>query len=370
MILEPYELRHKIHQNPELSLKEYETTKLLENNISEISKKYDVDLKINKPLETGLIVEYNGNNLSKDFLLFRADIDALNIKEETNVEFASKNDYMHACGHDVHTAILYGVLLNVVKNKVKENIIFLFQPAEESKGGAERILKSKVLDKYNIKSAFALHVTDEYSLGSIATTRGTLFASSLEIFIDFEGVSAHLAFPHKSKNALNALRTFLDSIDKIPRNPMDPFVIGIGKVMAGNAINILPSHAHLEGSIRSDNSNKVIEFFQKIEDVLQGIKTITEVNYLLNKGSFYPEVINNGELFDKYIPKISSKFNFIDCGLKMTAEDFGFISKQYPSLMCWLGTSKGEYYGIHNPKFLPSDEVIDLGIELFETFMS
>ncbi|MDN5346181.1 MAG: N-acetyldiaminopimelate deacetylase [Petrotoga sp.] len=197
MILSPYELRHKIHENPELSLEEYQTTELLERTIKEAATSYNVDINVYRPLKTGLIVEYNGGNQDK-YLLFRADIDALNIKEKTNIDFKSQNEYMHACGHDVHIAILYGFFINVIKKKVKKNIIFLFQPAEESKGGAQRIIESKVLDKYNIKGAFALHVNDDFPLGTIASTRGTLFASALEFFVDFEGVSSHLAFPHQS----------------------------------------------------------------------------------------------------------------------------------------------------------------------------
>ncbi len=107
MIIPPYELRHKIHENPELSLEEYQTTELLEKTIKEAATFYNVDINVYKPLKTGLIVEYNGGS-GEEYLLFRADIDALNIKEKTKVDFKSKNEYMHACGHDVHTAILYG----------------------------------------------------------------------------------------------------------------------------------------------------------------------------------------------------------------------------------------------------------------------
>lgn len=368
MSLNPYEIRHVIHKNPELSAQEYETTQLLEKNIKELSQYYNESLKIYKPLQTGLIVEYAPLN-SNEYLLFRADIDALNIQEETDVEFKSKNDFMHACGHDVHTAILYGFLVNILEKQIKKNILFLFQPAEESGGGAEKILKSGILEKFNIKNAFALHVTDEYPLGTVATTAGVMFASSMEIFIDFHGKASHLAFPQNSKNALNALRLFLDSIEKIPKDPMVPFVFGIGKVSAGRAINIVPDKANLEGSVRTTDSKKTLEYFQNLKDILKGIFQITGVDFSISQGSFYTEVLNDRELFNTFSHKLSEKFKFVDCGLKMTAEDFGFFSKKYKSLMCWLGTSKGEHFGLHTPKFLPPDEAIDLGVKLFETFL-
>ncbi|HOB15518.1 MAG TPA: amidohydrolase [Defluviitoga sp.] len=369
MILTPYKLRWELHSYPELAFEEFKTTQLLETNIEEMARFYQVDLKIYKPLPTGLIVEYSYSQESDEYILFRADIDALNIKEQTNAKFKSKNEYMHACGHDVHTAILYGFLLDVVKNKLKKNIIFLFQPAEESKGGAKKIIESKFLERFNIKNVFALHVTDEYTLGTIASTAGVMFASSMEVLINFQGEASHLAFPQYSKNALNALRLFLESVEKIPRDPMIPFIFGIGKVNAGRAINIIPDEAKLEGSVRTINLENNLEYFQKLKNILEGIFLITGVSYTLDMGSLYAEVENDKELFNKFAPILSQKFDFVECGLKMTAEDFGFISKRYPSLMCWVGTSKGEKYGLHSPKFLPPDEVIDIGINLLKTFI-
>ena len=120
---DPIELRHRLHQFPELMFREYKTTKILIKNIEGID-----NIKILRPLETGLIVEYKVNN--GNFYLFRADIDALPIKEETGVSFASTNNFMHACGHDVHTSILYGLLRQVVANKTNKNILFLFASSE------------------------------------------------------------------------------------------------------------------------------------------------------------------------------------------------------------------------------------------------
>ncbi|MDK2906993.1 MAG: N-acetyldiaminopimelate deacetylase, partial [Petrotoga sp.] len=156
---------------------------------------------------------------------------------------------------------------------------------------------------------------------------------------------------------------------KLPKNPMEPFVIGVGKVSAGSAINILPGNSHVEGSIRGVDSENSLKYFEDMKNILSGIKTMTGVDYSLSKGSFYSEVVNDSLLYDKFIPKLSKTFNFVDCGLKMTGEDFGFISKKYPALMCWLGSSKGEHHGLHNPEFLPPDEVIDVGIKVFETFL-
>ncbi len=361
MKLSPVELRHKLHQNPELSFHEFETTKLLVNSIKSLIG--NSKLIIHTPYKTGLLVEYSVN--SGDYLLFRADIDALPIKEENDVAFKSKNEFMHACGHDVHTSILFSFLQKILEEKIDKNILFLFQPAEESGGGAMEFYATKIFDKFKISNAFALHVTDEYPEGTIASTKGVLFASSLEVNIDFHGVSAHVAFPSEGKNAFNALRIFLDYVDRLPKNISQPLVFGAGKIYSGEVRNIVPGYARLEGTIRGLSGKNVSGFYNQFEKILSGIEKTTGVKINIEKGSNYPEVIVNQKLFEELLPPLSKKFKFIDCGYKMTGEDFGFVSHKFPSFMFWLGTSRGEKHGLHNPKFLPNDGVIEIGQSVF-----
>jgi N-acetyldiaminopimelate deacetylase len=358
MSLNPIELRHILHQNPELMFQEFKTTTLLLENISSFDK-----IIIHRPLETGLLVEYTVN--SGDYLLFRADIDALPIKEKTNSSFASVNNNMHACGHDVHTAILYGFLEHVIKNKVDQNILFLFQPAEEGGGGAEKVINSGILNGYNIKNAFALHVTDEFDCGVIAATPGVLFASSCEIDIEFFGESAHVAFPEKGKNAFEALKLFLDELKLLIAAEPEKVIFGYGKISAGTVRNILPGYAKIEATIRTLQRNKSERFFQKIIFLLEETKDKTGISYKTTQGSLYAEVDNEKNLFEMCKLILSEKFSFIDCGYKMTAEDFGFISKLYSSFMFWLGTKTNESHGLHNSRFLPDDSIIQLGKEAY-----
>ena len=272
---------------------------------------------------------------------------------------------MHACGHDVHTSILYFFLEEVLKKKQDQNILFLFQPAEEAGGGAMEFYNTGVFDQFQIKNAYALHVTDEYSLGTIASTSGVLFASALEVDIEFIGERAHVAFPNEGKNAFNAMRKFLDENDKISKENKENILFGIGKYFAGEVRNITPGFSKLEGSIRGLTEQKVNEFTQKLKNELEQIKNKTGVDYKITKGAHYPEVIVNDELYNKYSKELAKKFVFIDCGHKMTGEDFGFFSQKFPTFMFWLGSSKGERYGLHNPKFLPPDEMIEIGKNIF-----
>ncbi len=366
MSLSPVELRHTLHKNPELSFQEFETTRLLIENIKSLDT--TGRLKIYTPYKTGLLVEYHVND--REYILFRADIDALPIKEENEIEFKSINQFMHACGHDVHTSILYSFISEVLNRNIDQNILFLFQPAEESGGGAMEFFKTGFFDGFNISKAFALHVTDEYKEGSVASTAGVLFASALEVDIDFLGLSSHVAFPKGGRNAFNALRQFLDEIDKLPKNENESFIFGVGKITSGEVRNITPGYARLEGTIRALSSRKVLDFFDNLKKNLADIKNTTGVDFKLQKGSHYPEVIVDKNLFEKISEHLSEKYTFIDCGHKMTGEDFGFISHKFPSFMFWLGTSNGEHFGLHNPKFLPPDSVIEKGKDILTDILN
>lgn len=357
MKFSPIQLRHELHKNPEIAFKEFKTTEFIISSVKALPG--SEELKIHTPFPTGVLFEYKVNDAP--FILFRADIDALPIKEENDIEFKSTNDFMHACGHDVHTSILYSFLEEVLNKKPNQNILFLFQPAEEAGGGAMEFYYTGVFDQFQIKNAFALHVTDEYPLGTMASTPGVLFASALEVNIEFIGVSSHVAFPNEGKNAFSAMRNFLDENDKLSVEYRDKLLFGIGKYISGAVRNIAPGHAKLEGSIRGLSGELIDDYLSKLISILKIINNKTGVDYKITKGAHYPEVIVDDDLYTKYSKVLSDKFSFIDCGYKMTGEDFGFFSQKFPSFMFWLGTSKGERYGLHNPKFLPPDEVIEVG---------
>jgi N-acetyldiaminopimelate deacetylase len=363
--LTPIQLRHNLHKFPEIAFKEFETTNLLIDNITKLPGADKI--KIHNPFPTGLLVEYKVND--SEYLLFRADIDALPIKEENDIEYKSTNDFMHACGHDIHSSILYSFLIDVLDKRLNKNILFLFQPAEEAGGGAMEFYNTGIFEQFKIKNAFALHVTDEYSVGTIASTSGVLFASALEIDIEFIGESAHVAFPSEGKNAFHTLRKFLDQSDQLLADIREPIIFGIGKYTSGDVRNIAPGYAKLEGSIRGLSEAKANNFLDKLIFILNKLKSETGVDYKINRGAHYPEVAVDDNLFKQLSTVLSKEMDFIDCGYKMTGEDFGFFSHKWPSFMFWLGTSKGERYGLHNPKFLPLDEIIEVGKGVFKMIL-
>ena len=364
MILSPVELRHFLHSNPELSFKEYETSRILIKNIRGISD----SLIIKTLVGTGILVEYRVND--SDYVLFRADIDALPIREQTDSEYKSRNEFMHACGHDVHTAILYGFIQWVVQNRVNQNSLFLFQPGEEEGAGAKKVVDSGILSDYRINSAYALHVTDEYPYASIATCTGSLFASSLELDIDFEGKSAHITQPEKGINVLHAVKLFLEEAEIISSKQKDKIIFGVGKINAGEARNIIPNYAHIETTIRGKDSESIVKLINELNSLSESIAHRTGTIIKFIEGKKYPDVNIDHKLLDKIKPVLSSKYAWIDCNMTYKAEDFGYYSQIYPSFYFWLGTFQNISYGLHSPCFLPPDSIIDVGIDIYKLIIS
>ncbi len=364
MSLTPLELRRTLHCSAEPSFKEFETTRIIYENLSALSLKNGI-FKIKRPFPSGLIAEYkSGPDFNGPFVLLRADIDALPMFENTAYEFSSNNGFMHACGHDVHTAVLYGFIKYVVENGINKNFIFFFQPAEETGGGAGAFLDAAVFDCYNISSAYALHVTDEYEEGAIASAPGTLFASAREVDIEIIGRAAHIASSSLGIDALKASRIFFDKTEKILLEYGDSLIFGAGKFSAGEVRNVVSAYARIEGSIRALTAACSDSFYEKLDDALAEIKRDMKISYTIANGSYYPEVRVDRMLYEKARIKLAGKYNFIECAHKFTGEDFGFIARRYPAFMFWLGCRKAgeEIYGLHNPCFLPPESLIDKGI--------
>lgn len=344
--MDSIELRHLIHANPELAFQEHETQRLLKGAIRELGiESYSV-------AQTGLIAPIK--NSDSPYILLRADMDALPMIENTGWEFSSKNGYMHACGHDVHMAIMYEVMKII--HKWNGNFLFVFQPAEESGGGAKRVIE-EIKGRYDICCAIATHVTDEYPFGTVATRKGVLFASATEINLKFKGKAAHIAF---YKDGIDALKTASIFLQKFYSKKFgDGILVGFGKGFGGDARNVVAQEFELQGTIRTDSIEKSCEVYESISHIAQSACYETGCEFSLEKGSVYVPVKVDEKMFEIFERTVGkSQFRLEICDMKYTGEDFGFFSYEYPSLIFWSGTMTKEKYGIHNSLFLPEDKVI------------
>src|SRR5690625_1710222 len=355
------EIRRDLHKIPEIGFKEYKTQQYLLNFLNKLPQD---NLTIEK-WKTGLFVYVKGTEGSKT-IAYRTDIDCLPIKEETGLHFASRHDgYMHACGHDIHMTIALGTLTNLVHNRIKDNTLFLFQPAEEGPGGAKPMLESELMKKYNPDCIFALHIDSKLPVGTVSSKPGVLFANTSELFIDFHGKGGHAAYPHETKDMIMAASAFNMQLQQIVSrftSPLDQVVVTLGKMTAGTVQNIIAEHARVEGTIRTMNPESIETVKQSIIQLLKGIEIRYDCQTEVDFGANYYMVDNDERYVNQFRKAIEgTSIQYVEAPEAMTGEDFGYMLKEYPGFMFWLGAESE--YGLHHSKINPDERAIEVGIE-------
>jgi len=357
-----YEIRRDLHRIPELGFAEFKTQEYLINRLSKIK-----NIKIITFDFTGILVEYSPSS-EKSYTIFRADMDALPIKEETNCSFVSEiPGNMHACGHDIHMTVLLGLINRIVEHQIKKNFLFFFQAAEEGKGGAEKTLKTGIFDNYKINRVFALHVNSSYPVGTVSTKEGIFFANTEEFDIELTGKTSHTAFPENGKDALAAGIFFYQLMEShLNRafSPRESVIFHIGKMTSGTVRNAVADKCLLSGTMRTLS----LEVHQKLKETVKTVKDAVEIAFNIkisvNYPGFYRCVVNNGDLYTHFKDVvISSGYKFVESDITMTGEDFGFLAAKYPGLLFWLG-SGNDGFNLHSSHFLPDEKCIDTGLEI------
>jgi N-acetyldiaminopimelate deacetylase len=355
-------IRRDLHQIPELGFQEFKTQAYLLSYLETLPQER---IAIKK-WKTGLFVKVHGTNPNKT-IGYRADIDGLPIVEETGLDFSSTHEnQMHACGHDLHMSIALGVLTYFVEKPIKDDLLFVFQPAEEGPGGAEPMLKSEIMQEWKPDIIYALHIAPEYPVGSIALKEGLLFANTSELFIDLKGKGGHAAYPHQTNDMVVAACTLVSQLQTIiSRNvdPLDSAVITIGKITGGTVQNIIAERARLEGTIRTLSAESMNKVKRRIDAVVKGIETGFECEAVIDYGSMYHQVYNDEQVTREFIQfmQAHSTVDVIECKEAMTGEDFGYMLKEIPGFMFWLGVSSE--YGLHHAKLSPDEKAIELAID-------
>ncbi|EDL65050.1 N-acetyldiaminopimelate deacetylase [Bacillus sp. SG-1] len=355
------EIRRELHKIPELGFQENKTQNYLLSYINSLPQDR---LEVRK-WKTGLFVRINGENPQK-IIGYRTDIDGLPIEENTGLPFRSEHEgRMHACGHDFHMSIALGVLTHYVHNPINDDLLFIFQPAEEGPGGAKPMLESEIMKKWKPDFIMGLHVAPEYEVGTIALKEGLLFANTSELFIDLKGKGGHAAYPHNTKDmvvAASMLVTQLQTVVSRNINPLDSAVVTVGKITGGTVQNIIAETARLEGTIRTLSTESMVSVKERIEALVKGIEIGFDCEAVIDYGSMYRQVYNEKEATNRFIDYLKEKqdVNLVICDEAMTGEDFGYMLEEIPGFMFWLGVDS--QYGLHHAMLNPDEEAIDFAI--------
>lgn len=365
-------IRRQLHRIPEPGLKEYETTKYIYEYLRKLGINADI-----APMGTGVIAYIESKPGSKT-IAFRADIDALLVEEQTGAEYCSQNrGCMHACGHDGHTAILLGFakLIKQIENELQNNVLLIFQPAEEGPGAAETIVKAGILEKYNASCIFGLHILPDIEEGKIGCRPGAIMAQTGEFDVLVKGNSSHGAMPHKGNDAIVAASEIVLALNTIVSryvDPLEPAVVTVGRMVCGERRNVIAGEALLEGTMRAFNDttynilrSRVIKMVNSISDAY-GCEGMYEIR------DMYPAVNNDGKLYEKLLESLNTE-DFVYLNPLTIAEDFSYYQKEIPGLFLMLGSgnhNKGYKYPLHSNKFNFNEEILILGIQMFYNLLN
>lgn len=347
--------RRHLHQNPELSLEEYETTNHIIAFLESIGVPYE------RPLETGVVAHLKGNG--NHTIAFRADIDALPIDEENDIDFkSSKANVMHACGHDGHTTALLLFVRRCKdlfdKGELPQNVVFIFQPAEETGAGANRLIKAGAFDHHPIEAVFGIHVMPFNDEGTVTIMNEEITASATEYRFFLKGQSSHVANKEQGRSCGEGLIHVLNQVSQIQQyhlNGLQRNIVHIGRFNAGEAINTVPSQGYLEGTIRTYDTNDLQAVKDQMSKIAQSVQLLFGVNCEVKFEEGYPPTYNDPTLHDGVVKALKdADFNVVELEKPyLFGEDFSFYSQIAPSYFAFVGIrneANDWVHGLHTPK--------------------
>ena len=374
-------IRRHIHKHPELSFKEYKTSEFICSILDKHKITYTKNL-----VETGIIAIIEGNNPTTKTILLRADLDALPIEEENNTDYKSINlGIMHACGHDVHSASVLGtaMILNKLKTTFNGTIKIMFQPGEEVlPGGASLMIEAGVLQNPRVDLAIAQHVFPSMEVGKVGFRSGMYMASTDELHITINGKGGHAAMPAEYINPLNAASAIIQEIEKefpfyfdedgVSKNSHNhiPTVVAFGKIEGKGATNIIPASVYMGGTFRTMDETWRAEVKENIKSIIRSVCEKYKATADINIENGYPFLVNDIELTARckaLAIDYLGKENVEDLPLRMTAEDFSYITQKVPSCFYRLGTGnkqKGITNGVHTSTFDIDEKALEISTGL------
>ncbi|MCB2226096.1 MAG: amidohydrolase [Desulfarculaceae bacterium] len=365
------DLREDLHRHPELSGQEERTTRVIQAELA----RWGVEL-LPLPGMTGAVGLIRGTQPGPTLAL-RADIDALPIAEANEVPYRSQNPgVMHACGHDGHTAIMLGVARRVMesglKSRLKGNIKFLFQPAEETGQGARMMLERGVLDSPRVDYILAAHLTADLPAGQAGITPGVSHSSCDVFHLEIRGQGAHGGRPHLAKDPIVAgahLVSALQSIVARNLNPLESGAISVGEFVAGSANNIIPGAARLSGSLRALSAPARALLKERLAQMTAGLEKSFNVECHLELEETFPPLDNHPEALELLAEAAREALgaeNVMPLDPVTAAEDFALFLAERPGALIRLGCAPaGPYRAMHSHTFDLDPQALITGVKVF-----
>ena len=370
-------IRRDLHRHPELMYDVHRTAGV----VAEKLKAWGVDEVVTGIGQTGVVGVIKGRNQgSGKVVAMRADMDALPIHEETNLEHRSTvPGKMHACGHDGHTTMLLGAAKYLAETRDFDGTaVVIFQPAEEGGAGAKAMIEDGLMTRFGIQEVYGMHNKPGLAIGQFDVRKGPTMAAADRIHIKIEGKGGHAAAPHRVNDPIVAacqLVTALQTISSRNADPLDSIVVSVTAINAGEAFNVIPQTVELKGSVRT-LTPKMRELAEKrIKEVTAGIMTAFGMSFVCDYLHGYPVTFNHAEQADFVVGTIEAAFGEgkVDTTVPPTmgSEDFSYMLEERPGAFINIGN--GESAGLHHPAYEFNDEVIPVGVtywaNLIETAM-
>jgi amidohydrolase len=361
--------RRDLHEHPELGFEEERTADMVAGRLRALG--FEVHSGIGK---TGVVGVVRGARPGKTIML-RADMDALPIDEENDVPYRSRTAlHMHACGHDGHVAMLLGAARIVMsrRDEVAGTVCFLFQPAEEGKGGAKAMVVDGVLERFGIERAYGLHLASTHPAGQVGFREGAFYASSDSIEITVEGKGGHGAAPHQTVDPVYVASQFVVAVQQVvSRNvdPIEPAVVTIGAINGGTTHNVIPSRVRLLGTVRAFDAGVREKMAERIERVLRGICESSGATYEFEYLWRYPVTSNDVEQ-TRYARALAERIvdprRVANVPKLMGAEDFSFFAERVPACFFTIGSNGGENSAFphHHARFDIDESALETGVRM------
>lgn len=356
----------ELHMHPELSYEEYETTERIKRELAAAGIEI---LQI--PLKTGVIAIVRGAKPGKTYGL-RCDIDALPIAEETDLPYKSKTPgKMHACGHDFHTAAVFGaaLLLQERKEELQGNVKILFQPAEESSHGAETVLETGVFS--DVTAIFGLHTAAYLPVGTLGIRAGSVMAAVDRFELNITGTGCHGGHPDEGVDTILVAASVIQAFQSIVGRNLNPFhtgVVSVTRINGGNTWNVIPDKVELEGTVRSMEKDDRIFIERRMREIAEHTAAAYGANAELLWYPGPPATVNE-KAWSAFAQKVAeeSGFEVVPQRNSTGGEDFAFYLEKIPG--CFINVGTGVGYPNHHPKFYADEAALTPAAEYLEKLL-